>query len=152
MSLFVVSPSSFRRKTHRSNVFDDINITPLTDIFLVLLIIMMVIAPSLNHHQQALKLPTLLTGSALNPQWITVEVDANMQYRVQGKPIPPTALAAALKAAQAIEKKVVLRADEASKSEALLVVMQASADAGMEKLVLASLPVSDTVKQGDVSS
>lgn len=36
-------------RAHNKGVMDEINITPLTDIFLVLLIIMMVIAPMLNY-------------------------------------------------------------------------------------------------------
>ncbi|NUM55541.1 MAG: biopolymer transporter ExbD [Candidatus Hydrogenedentes bacterium] len=36
-------------RAHNKGVMDEINITPLTDIFLVLLIIMMVVAPMLNY-------------------------------------------------------------------------------------------------------
>jgi biopolymer transport protein ExbD/biopolymer transport protein TolR len=125
--------------------FDDINITPLTDIFLVLLIIMMVVAPTLNQQQQSIKLPSVQTGSPVNPEWITVEVDKAMHYTVQGKPVEPTALVEALKQAALTshEKKVVLRADEASKSDALLTVMQASAEAGLDKLVMAAIPLNN---------
>ena len=42
-----------RRKT-----FNQINITPLTDIFLVLLIIMMVVAPMLDQQGLSLSVPT----------------------------------------------------------------------------------------------
>ena len=41
----------------RKKVFSDINITPLTDIFLVLLIIMMVIAPMLDQQGLSLTVP-----------------------------------------------------------------------------------------------
>ena len=62
----------------RREVFSEINITPLTDIFLVLLIIMMVIAPMLDqqglnlvvpenvaqeHHNKDLKIMTFVIGS-----------------------------------------------------------------------------------------
>ena len=41
--------------------FNEINITPLTDIFLVLLIIMMVIAPLLDQQGLNLKVPEVVT-------------------------------------------------------------------------------------------
>ncbi len=41
----------------KRQVFNDINITPLTDIFLVLLIIMMVIAPLLDQQGLSLTVP-----------------------------------------------------------------------------------------------
>jgi biopolymer transport protein ExbD len=44
--------------------FDEINITPLTDIFLVLLIIMMVVAPMLEQQGLSLNLPTVSTAPA----------------------------------------------------------------------------------------
>ena len=42
------------------DTFNDINITPLTDIFLVLLIIMMVIAPLLDQQGLNLTVPEML--------------------------------------------------------------------------------------------
>ena len=42
--------------------FNEINITPLTDIFLVLLIIMMVIAPTFQSNDSSIKMPEINSG------------------------------------------------------------------------------------------
>ncbi len=43
-------------------MFNEINITPLTDIFLVLLIIMMVVAPSFQSMDNAVEVPEVNNG------------------------------------------------------------------------------------------
>ena len=47
-------------KSTKNALFTEINITPLTDIFLVLLIIMMVIAPMLDQQGLNLTVPKML--------------------------------------------------------------------------------------------
>lgn len=61
--------------------FNEINITPLTDIFLVLLIIMMVIAPMMD--QQGLKLivPQAVKEQSINKDFKTI----NFQVTTDGK-------------------------------------------------------------------
>ncbi|MBR3889337.1 biopolymer transporter ExbD [bacterium] len=61
--------------------FNEINITPLTDIFLVLLIIMMVIAPMMD--QQGLKLivPQAVKEQSINKEFKTI----NFQVTTDGK-------------------------------------------------------------------
>ena len=72
----------------KRQTFNEINITPLTDIFLVLLIIMMVIAPMLD--QQGLKLAIPEFVEQKNNQdneeskIITVTVDENNNYIIDG--------------------------------------------------------------------
>ena len=65
--------------------FDEINITPLTDIFLVLLIIMMVVAPMLNSQGLNISLPSLsdsVQASEKDQKVIDVEVLANNQIKI----------------------------------------------------------------------
>ena len=61
----------------------EINITPLTDIFLVLLIIMMIVAPAAD--MSGLNLAVLTVGDAApndeKPKVLKVEVNANGEYR-----------------------------------------------------------------------
>ena len=49
----------------KRSTFNEINITPLTDIFLVLLIIMMVIAPSFQSMDNNIKMPEVNSGVAV---------------------------------------------------------------------------------------
>jgi biopolymer transport protein ExbD len=121
------------------STFSDINITPLTDIFLVLLVIMMVVAPNLNQQNQPVTLPKLQAGGVIDPNLLTVEVTKANQYYVQGKQTAQGSLSTAIKAFsdKLPEKKIVIRADETVKSGAVLTIMEAAANSGFEKLLVA---------------
>ncbi|MFM7390049.1 MAG: ExbD/TolR family protein [Vampirovibrionales bacterium] len=60
-----------------SKQFNDINITPLTDIFLVLLIIMMVIAPLLNYKGLKLEIPSVQTSPLPRPEVEPLKLQLN---------------------------------------------------------------------------
>jgi biopolymer transport protein ExbD len=117
--------------------FDEINITPLTDIFLVLLIIMMVIAPSIAQKNEAVALPLVENGKAISKNLITVDVSAKGEYDVQGESVAASELGAKIKALlpTVTEQKVLLRADKASSNKAVLTVMKAVAGTGVERIV-----------------
>lgn len=74
-------------RAHNKGVMDEINITPLTDIFLVLLIIMMVVAPMLNY----LALPVHFSSSDAQPsnskevKIMSVFVADNGDIKVEGE-------------------------------------------------------------------
>ena len=69
--------------------FNEINITPLTDIFLVLLIIMMVIAPILDQQGLNLAVPEYVeeNKSQNDPKILTVTVTQENEYLVQGRKV-----------------------------------------------------------------
>ena len=72
--------------------FNEINITPLTDIFLVLLIIMMVIAPMLDQQGLKLAIPEYVEQNEQNQneesKILTVIVDENNNYYIDDVQIP----------------------------------------------------------------
>lgn len=70
--------------------FNEINITPLTDIFLVLLIIMMVIAPLLDQQGISLTVPENVAESQIkdSPKILTVVVTQNDKYYINNEEIP----------------------------------------------------------------
>lgn len=74
--------------------FSEINITPLTDIFLVLLIIMMVVAPMLESNGLKLAVPTVSTSEQVTetPKTITVRIGAAGQLQVEDQPLAANAL------------------------------------------------------------
>ena len=74
--------------------FNEINITPLTDIFLVLLIIMMVIAPLLDQQGISLTVPENVEQSQIDkdPQILTVVVSQNDKYFIHNEEISPDML------------------------------------------------------------
>ena len=79
--------------------FNEINITPLTDIFLVLLIIMMVIAPLLDQQGISLTVPENVEQSQIDkdPQILTVVVSQNDKYFIHNEEISPDMLGTILR-------------------------------------------------------
>ena len=81
--------------------FNEINITPLTDIFLVLLIIMMVIAPMLDQQGLKLAIPEYVeqTQDSQNEESkiLTIVVDENNKYYIDDVEIPVNNLANEIK-------------------------------------------------------
>lgn len=68
--------------------FNEINITPLTDIFLVLLIIMMVIAPLLDQQGLNLTVPDLVEKSQVKEsKTIIIAVSNDDKYTLDGQEI-----------------------------------------------------------------
>src|ERR1700691_4194228 len=68
-------------------VFSDINITPLTDIFLVLLIIFMVATAVTIESAAHVDLPKLQSSAATEPKGVTVTYTAAHQIMVNQKPV-----------------------------------------------------------------
>lgn len=69
--------------------FNEINITPLTDIFLVLLIIMMVVAPLLDQQGISLTVPENVEAEKIEkePQILTVYVTSANKYFINNEEI-----------------------------------------------------------------
>ena len=79
--------------------FNEINITPLTDIFLVLLIIMMVIAPLLDQQGISLTVPENVEASQIkdkDPQILTIVVTQNDKYLIHNEEVSPDLLGTVL--------------------------------------------------------
>ena len=78
--------------------FNEINITPLTDIFLVLLIIMMVIAPLLDKQGISLTVPENVeqSNSEIARKILTVVVTKNNKYYIHNEEISPDRLGTVL--------------------------------------------------------
>lgn len=80
--------------------FNEINITPLTDIFLVLLIIMMVIAPLLDQQGLNLTVPENVEQEQVknDSKILTVSVTNENKYYIDGEEIAPEKLGEIIKA------------------------------------------------------
>jgi len=132
-------------KKKKKQVFTAINITPLTDIFLVLLIIMMVVAPSFQSFDNNIKAPEINSGVAVEQQTTTVAITSSGQMFLNGEVVNNeeelssklTQLSASL-----TKKEIVVRADEKTKSSEIMKVMRAAQNARYEKLVVAGEPLS----------
>lgn len=123
----------------RKQLFNEINITPLTDIFLVLLIIMMVVAPMLD--TQGLKVSVPSVGPSKDtkeePKTITLNINAAGQYTIDGKTVEATFLANQFRTLKSSKPDgVVIKTNPDASHEALTFAMDAAQAAGISKLAV----------------
>ena len=125
-------------------VFSEINITPLTDIFLVLLIIMMVVAPTFQSNVNEISVPEINSGIAVEERAATVSITKDGQFYLNGQPIDLEELTQALvELKPSLQKaEVLVKADTAAKSRDIMQVMRAAKEAEYEKLTVAGEPLS----------
>ena len=140
----------------KAKMFTEINITPITDIFLVLLIIMMVVAPSFQSMDNAITVPEINSGVAIEEKNATVSITKEGLMYINGREIPAETLTDELIALKpTLEKpEVVVKADEKVKSSEIMKVMNAAQDAEYKKLIVAGEPLTkkeqrDLEKQND---
>ncbi|MDZ4859252.1 MAG: biopolymer transporter ExbD [Candidatus Hydrogenedentes bacterium] len=121
------------------HVFGEINITPLTDIFLVLLIIVIVVAPHMANSRRDINMPHITAGDGIERKWLTVEITTDGSYFIDSNLVKPEDLTNALRnrLASQTEKSLVVRGDRASKSRAVMEVFQSAKDAGFERVMVA---------------
>jgi biopolymer transport protein ExbD len=127
-----------------NKIFSEINITPLTDIFLVLLIIMMVVAPSFQSKDTNVNVPEINNGVNIEEAKVTVSVTADGAMYVNGEPINASELTDRLIAVRdpEIEKQeVIVKADKNIKSSTILDIMDSAQNAEYKKLVVAGEPL-----------
>jgi biopolymer transport protein ExbD len=114
----------------------DINVTPMVDVMLVLLVIFIISAPLFTHALK-LDLPTAQSApSPEKPETVTVGIDAAGKLYWNDQPVSAaemdTRMAAA--AAKQPQPEMQLRADKATRYETIAEVMSAAQGAGLTKL------------------
>ena len=124
-------------------IFSEINITPLTDIFLVLLIIMMVLAPTFQSVDNNITVPEINSGVNVEHKEVIVSVTKDNQIFVNETQVSEDDLANELKGLlpSAPDKNIVVRADEKTKSIEIMKIISAAQASGYEKLTVAGEPL-----------
>lgn len=132
-------------ETVEDSIFAEINITPLTDIFLVLLIIFMISSSAMLEGGLQVKLPTAKTTSLTKtksgkPIYVTVAKDGKIS--VNEKDAPEEQLIVTLKEAisKSDERTVIIRGDESIFLGKAVKIMDAARTAGADKIALATQP------------
>lgn len=135
---------SIKTAKGKDALFTEINITPLTDIFLVLLIIMMVVAPTFQSNDNSISMPEINSGISIEEQKATVLVTKEGKMYLNEKEIAESDLAQELIAIKDTlsKKEVVVKADEKVKSSKIMDIMNAAKEAEYTKLTLAGEPLS----------
>jgi biopolymer transport protein TolR len=123
----------------KGGVKSDINVTPLVDVMLVLLIIMMLITPMLNQGV-AMRLPEA-TNSVDKPTTqdnTVIAISKDGSVYLNAKPISEAELATKISEALEIkkEKSVFIKADEEAAYSAIMATMDQLRQAGVEDIGL----------------
>jgi biopolymer transport protein ExbD len=128
------------------DIFADINITPLTDIFLVLLIIFMVTSSVMATAESSragvkVNLPKGATKEiSTGKNDITVAITTDGKMVVDGKEVSAEQLRALFVSAQQkdADTQVVVQADEATHHGRVVAVMELAKAAGLRRLAIAT--------------
>lgn len=124
-----------------ADVVAEINVTPLTDIFLVLLIIFMVTSTALTQQGTKVNLPRAGSGGG-EPSGVIVTATADQRVEVNGTAVPLEGLRAALETslANAPEPTVILQGDRSVVLERAVQIMTIAKEAGAERISIATAP------------
>jgi biopolymer transport protein ExbD len=129
---------------HEAAPMADINMTPLIDVMLVLLVIFIITAPLLTHAIR-LDLPKVASASSREtPQTITLSIDDAGRIYWNDKPSSLEAVRASLVAAAKApqQPEIHLRAARATHYDIIAQVMGAAQQAGLERIGFVTEPPS----------
>ena len=121
----------------KRQTFNEINITPLTDIFLVLLILMMVIAPILDQQGLSLAVPEYVEENQQNKdaKILTVQVTEDDKYIVNNESVAESDLLNVLKEQSKINTDgVLIQAAGNSSHQSVVRLMDNARNAGVESI------------------
>jgi biopolymer transport protein ExbD len=125
----------------KRDAFCEINITPLTDIFLVLLIIMMVIAPLLDQQGLNLAVPQRVESKTdEQPKTLDINVSKDGIYTIADKEVSAEQLLFEIKdKSKEFKDGVLIKADDDSTHGAVVKVMDAARNAGVKNVSLVEI-------------
>lgn len=120
------------------DTFNEINITPLTDIFLVLLIIMMVIAPLLDQQGLNLTVPEMVEQEQVRDKdlkILNVTVTSDDKFYIEGNEVAEADLEKSLKKlAKDFPDGMMIEADGNSSHGAIVKVMDNARNSGITSI------------------
>ena len=134
-----------RSRDNRFNSLAEINVTPLVDVMLVLLIISMIAAPMLQRGIN-LELPATQTASEITEARVVVSLDREGGIRINDRPVHPQLLQDQMRSlAQSNPSETVfLRADKRLPYGEVLLVMDKIRIAGVTRVSLVTVPLEIT--------
>lgn len=117
-----------------------INITPLVDVCLVLVIIFMVTAPLLLQPSLPVQLPKAKTAAGKDKQNVTITITKDGQWALDDQTMSFAEVASALKGriAENADRFVVIRADRDARHGLALKAMKAAKEAGAKSISIAT--------------
>ena len=136
---------AFSANGRTQSALSDINITPLVDVVLVLLLIFMVTAPVLQSGIEV-AVPQTRTVNQISEEHLVVTIDKNQNVFLQDKPVNIHNLARMLSSNSAKDAKrvVFVRADQKVPFGAFASVMDAVKQAGITNISIVTRPIEGT--------
>ncbi|MBI2069943.1 MAG: biopolymer transporter ExbD [Elusimicrobia bacterium] len=118
-----------------------INVTPLVDVCLVLVIIFMVTAPILNQSTLSVDLPKAKTKEGEEKSNVTITITKDKRWAVNEQEIAADEIEKVLPARirQTPDKLVVIKADQEALHGELLSAMRAAKNAGAKSITIATV-------------
>lgn len=132
--------------------FEEINITPLTDVFLVLLVIMILIAPIIDKSELKIKPPdTRNAKKADEAKELMVDIDKEGKMAIGAKNLPPGATSEEIQRIIKEHQKrlgrediaITVNADAESRQRDVVAIMSAAAACGVKKMRVATMQTSN---------
>ncbi len=125
---------------HDGRIMSEINITPLTDVMMVLLVIFMVTTPLLMTDAFKVKLPKAVAAASDTSTGAIVAVSADGSVSLNGQSIAFDALSGRLKDAidKSTDKIVIVKADGSARHSMVVAVLDAARQAGAVRLSIAT--------------
>jgi biopolymer transport protein ExbD len=129
-------------RSRRQSSLAEINVTPLVDVMLVLLIISMVAAPMLQRGIH-LELPATETATEIQEAHVVVSLDREARIRINDRPVHPDLLLERMQrlAGSRPDETVFLRADKLLPYGEVLGIMDTIRKAGIVRISLVTVPV-----------
>ncbi len=125
-----------------AEVMNEINMTPLVDVMLVLLIIFIITVPVMKHAVNV-ELPTASSQQEqIKPETLQLSVDAQGAYFLNQSPVATDALSGLLQteAAKEPQPELHIRGDKAVRYEFVAQAMASAQQAGLRKIGFISEP------------
>src|SRR5215471_12085812 len=127
--------------------FTEINVTPLTDVFLVLLVIMILIAPLIDKSDLKIKPPESHNAKKDDEsKGVFIDIDKEGQIAINGKFVEHSDPASIQAQIEELQRKtgrkdlaVTVNADGDCQQKDVVAVMQAAAQAGVKRMRVATI-------------
>ncbi|MBI3755340.1 MAG: biopolymer transporter ExbD [Deltaproteobacteria bacterium] len=128
--------------SNRDKIISEINITPLTDVMLVLLVIFMVTTPLLVMQSFKIKLPKAVSAEAEAGKGITLSIATGGVIYLNSKAVKMEGLFDSIKSElkTASDRTVIIKADKDIPHGTVVKVLDTAKRAGAEKLSIAIEP------------
>ena len=126
----------------KRQTFNEINITPLTDIFVVLLIIMMVIAPILDQQGLSLAIPEYVQKNDIDKEakLIKAEVSSDDVYTIDGQIVEESSLLDVIKEQMKVNPDgLLIQASGDSTHQSVVRLMDNARNAGVQSVSIVEL-------------